>query len=93
MPAVSRITRLLCSLWGKAAVYLETEEVRAEMCTGQVDASVGPHASLVETLSMVPVELAGHADLQVDIFSGQAGGCGEQTELQAAVETLALVQK
>lgn len=66
------------------------------MCRGQVDASVGLQASLVETLLMVPVELAdvlaGHADLQVDIFSGQAG-CGEQTELRAAVETLALVQK
>lgn len=91
-------------LWGRAVAYFETVEVQAglaKMYTGQVDVSVGLQADLAETLSVVPVELvgalAGHADLhagqaeKVNIFTGQVG-CGEPTELQAAVETLVLVQ-
>lgn len=62
--------------------------------------AVEVQAGLAETLSAVPVELVGgpvgHADLhagraeKVNIFAGQVG-CGEPTELQAAVKTLALV--
>lgn len=73
----------------------------AEVYTGQVSVSVGLQAGLAETLSVVPVELvdapAGRADLhagwaeKVNTSAGPAV-CGEQTELQAAVETLALVQ-
>lgn len=84
-------------LWGRA---VEVQAWLAEMYTGQVDVSAGLQAGLAETLSVVPVELvggpAGHADLhagraeKVNIFAGQVG-CGEPTELQAAVKTLALV--
>ena len=50
---------------------------------------------------MVPVELVDAPDGRADLYAGWAemvntiagqAECGEQTELQAAVETLALVQ-
>lgn len=97
---ISAVVQLL----GRAVAHLESAKVQtglAEMHIGQADVPAGLQAGLAGTPAMVPVELAGtlagHADLQagqaekVNIFAGQVR-CGEPTELQAAVEALALAQ-